>query len=63
MEKDPVCGMPIEKTGTAEKAAYLDRTYYFCSSACHKAFTAAPKKYAAAAARESAPGGNAKHRA
>jgi Cu+-exporting ATPase len=63
MVKDPVCGMQIEKTGTAEKAVYLDRTYYFCSSTCHKAFTAEPKRYAEAAVRESALGGSTQRRA
>jgi len=61
MEKDPVCGMQVEKERAAEKVTYLDSTYYFCSSGCHKAFTAEPEKYAKAAASGSGPGGSAKH--
>jgi YHS domain-containing protein len=62
METDPVCGMQVEKTAAAAKAEYLGATYYFCSAACHKAFTVSPERYARAAAPTSAPGGGAKRR-
>ncbi len=44
---DPVCGMSVEP-GTA--AARLERhgtTYYFCSTRCRDAFSAAPDRYSA----------------
>lgn len=62
MEMDPVCGMQVEKSAAVAKVTYLDRTYYFCSSACHKAFTTEPEKYTKAAARESGPGSGTNHR-
>ncbi len=52
MTIDPVCKMNVEPA----KAEYAGQTYYFCSAACHKAFTAEPQKYAARA-----PGGAPQH--
>ena len=46
MATDPVCGMAVDEKRAAMKAEYQGQTYYFCSSGCHKAFTAAPAKYA-----------------
>jgi YHS domain-containing protein len=62
METDPVCGMQVETTVAAPKAEYLGTTYYFCSAACHKAFSAEPQRYAKAAAHEPKPVGDTKHR-
>ncbi len=45
METDPVCHMPVEKRAAAVKVVYLGKTHYFCSPACHKAFTADPQRY------------------
>ncbi len=39
------------------KADYAGQTYYFCSPACHKAFTAEPQKYAVGVPR----GGGSHH--
>ena len=52
MATDPVCGMKVEEKHAAAKADYAGQMYYFCSEACHKAFTADPQKYAG-----HAPGG------
>lgn len=45
MAKDPVCKMNVNPTEAAARVEYQGKTYYFCSSACHKAFKADPTKY------------------
>ena len=45
MEKDPVCGMEIEKADAAGQSDYKGRTIYFCSSACKEKFDANPTQY------------------
>lgn len=52
MEIDPVCKMNVEPAKAAARVIYAGQTYYFCSEACHHAFTVAPQQYAG-----SAPGG------
>jgi len=37
--------MKIDEKGAAAKVEHAGQTYYFCSEACHKAFTANPEKY------------------
>jgi len=49
MAIDPVCKMNVEHAKAAAKEDYNGQVYYFCSAACHKAFTEAPQKYARAA--------------
>ena len=56
MATDPVCKMNVEPAKAAAKVDYAGQTYYFCSDACHKAFSADPQKYAG-----SAPGGGHTH--
>ena len=46
MAIDPVCKMEVEPAKAAAKVDYAGQVYYFCSEACHKAFTAEPRKYA-----------------
>lgn len=46
MATDPVCKMKVEPVKAAAKADYDGQVYYFCSEACHKAFTEEPQKYA-----------------
>ena len=46
MVTDPVCGMKIDDGDAAALAEHSDRTYYFCSQACHDAFVADPASYA-----------------
>jgi len=50
MAIDPVCGMTVEENTAAAKADHQGKTYYFCSTHCHGAFTAAPEKYLKAGA-------------
>jgi Cu+-exporting ATPase len=45
MVKDPVCQKDIDPSEAAAKVEYRGKTYYFCSTACHKAFKADPAKY------------------
>jgi YHS domain-containing protein len=45
MAIDPVCKMNVDPTRAAAKAEYQGATFYFCSAACHKAFSAAPEQY------------------
>jgi len=45
MATDPVCGMKIDEKQAAAKVELAGQVYYFCSDACHKAFTANPEKY------------------
>lgn len=52
MAIDPVCGMTIDENTAAAKADYQGVRYYFCSSDCHKAFAAAPEKYAEASGKD-----------
>ena len=40
--------MNVESAKAAARVDYAGQTYYFCSEACHKAFTAEPQKYAGA---------------
>lgn len=46
MAIDPVCKMQVEPAKAADKADYAGQVYYFCSAACHQAFTEEPQKYA-----------------
>lgn len=46
MTVDPVCKMELEPKQAAAKAEYRGERYYFCSTACHRAFTSQPEKYA-----------------
>lgn len=46
MAVDPVCKMNLEPAKAAARTEYVGRSYYFCSGACHKAFTAEPQRYA-----------------
>ena len=46
MVTDPVCGMEIDPKTAAGKSDYQEKTYYFCSQGCKKAFDKEPQKYA-----------------
>jgi len=46
MAIDPVCKMKVDPAKAAAKVAYAGQTYYFCSDACHKAFSTDPQQYA-----------------
>jgi Cu+-exporting ATPase len=45
MAIDPVCKMTVDPQKAAAKVILRGGTYYFCSSGCHKEFTAHPEKY------------------
>jgi len=48
---DPVCGMSVE-IGTAAKAEYEGKTYYFCCSHCQQAFEHSPEEYMGGGSRQ-----------
>ena len=45
MEKDPVCGMKIEKSKASVEVHYKGKTYYLCSMICKDKFVQNPKEY------------------
>ncbi len=45
--KDPVCGMDIDPNNAAATEEHQDKTYHFCSAACHDKFKAEPPRYVA----------------
>ena len=45
MEKDPVCGMEVADTSTAESYEYEGKTYYFCTNLCKIQFEHEPEKF------------------
>ena len=45
MEKDPVCGMPIDPKTAAGKSEYQGKTYYFCAVGCKRKFDSNPLQY------------------
>lgn len=42
---DRVCGMSVDGTDAKQTFVYAQKTYYFCSPACKKAFGREPAKY------------------
>jgi YHS domain-containing protein len=46
MEKDPVCGMQVDKEKAAGTSMYQGKTYYFCSPGCRDKFEKNPQQYA-----------------
>lgn len=44
-EKDPTCGMEMDKTRAKAISAYRGKTYYFCSDSCKKEFDKTPKRF------------------
>lgn len=44
-ERDPVCGMKIDRERCRFVSVYRDKEYRFCSADCKKAFDLAPEKY------------------
>lgn len=51
MAIDPVCKMAVDPAKAVAKVEYAGQTYYFCSDACHKTFTAEPQQYAGGLSR------------
>ncbi len=46
MEKDPVCGMAIDRHNPPARMEYRGRTYLFCSEDCRRQFEKHPERYA-----------------
>ncbi len=44
-EKDPVCGMTVDRASAKAKREHEGRTYYFCNPRCAEKFDADPAKY------------------
>ena len=55
---DPVCGMTLAADQAAAKVEHEEKTYQFCSEACHKQFLAEPGKYVSRAPQESSGHGH-----
>lgn len=45
-EKDPVCGMTVDREHASGEMTYGGRTFFFCSTACLKKFEERPAAYA-----------------
>ena len=45
MERDPVCGMRVNKEKPAANSLYKKNTYYFCSSGCKAHFDKDPVSF------------------
>jgi len=45
---DPVCGMRVDATRTAHRAAHEGTTYFFCCSRCRERFSAEPEVFLSA---------------
>jgi YHS domain-containing protein len=59
-EKDPVCGMEIDKETCKLVSTYKDKNYRFCSADCKKAFELEPEKYGGSGDQEAAGHGGHK---
>ncbi|MBI4538301.1 MAG: YHS domain-containing protein [Gemmatimonadetes bacterium] len=44
-ERDPVCGMDVDRKKAAATHEYEGKTYYFCAPGCEAAFAKDPEKY------------------
>ncbi len=47
-ERDPICGMLVEKKGARQTSEYAGSTFYFCCAGCKQTFDRQPEKYAVA---------------
>ena len=47
-EKDPVCGMMVDRLKAAGRAEHDGKTYYFCSPTCAERFSTDPQEFLAA---------------
>lgn len=46
--RDPVCGMEFGSEKAAGTVEYRNTTYYFCTDACRRQFSAEPQRYVGA---------------
>ena len=59
MERDPVCGMMVDRERAKARVESGGVTHYFCCDPCAKKFAEDPAKYARISAADVAPRGNA----
>src|ERR1700682_6269209 len=45
LNRDPVCGMPVEPADAAGHSEYRGQTYYFCGKSCLEKFRQDPARY------------------
>jgi YHS domain-containing protein len=45
MAVDPVCKMQVDEKRATAASVFKGTKYYFCSTACKRAFDSAPEKY------------------
>ena len=45
MERDPVCGMPVDPAKAKATVDHAGKTYYFCCPSCAAKFKSDPQKY------------------
>src|SRR5262245_43308674 len=50
MERDPVCGMTVDRAKAAAQVEHAGKTYYFCATGCAQRFSAHPDQYLGRAA-------------
>lgn len=43
--RDPVCGMTLRAESSAGTSEHDGRTFYFCSTDCHRTFLSEPGRY------------------
>ena len=43
--KDPVCGMEVDVDKAAAVSMHMEKSFYFCSVGCKKAFDKDPMQY------------------
>src|SRR5579883_716987 len=55
LEKDPVCGMQVDRAKARATAEHVGRKYFFCCPGCAQKFAAAPEKYLQARPLPSGP--------
>ena len=53
MDRDSVCGRPVERAPSEDTVHHQGNTYYFCSAGCRRAFESDPAEYLDPARRSS----------
>ncbi|MBI2861676.1 MAG: YHS domain-containing protein [Chloroflexi bacterium] len=61
MERDPVCGMTVDKQKAAGTSEYKGKTYYFCSAGCKRAFDRNPEQFLGGSSAHGEHGGHGHH--
>jgi len=52
-QKDPVCGMQVDKKTAAGESEYKGQAYYFCNPVCKTKFDESPEQYAGSSETQS----------